>query len=1823
MEGLSEEERLKIQAVMACAELDAAANVVASPGTSTAVTPLSDITASVDPFSRTARERTTGPAQAPRLKQDREPPVSVRSTPSRSPSSISMQSDVSLPPMDGLSEKERAHIEAVMANAERDSMMSMEPQPTSEMMIPPGLEDLSEEERQQILAVMAAAGAEALAPPPPQIRRSGSATVLRPSPSASSVQDHQPKRPHTAMGQVPSDQIEVPGLEGLSASEQAQILAVMESARRDAEKSRPATAAAETLPLQAPPASLPITTPEMVPSITPAIPPGLDELSAEEREKIMAVMANAAMEEQTIAPSLPSPVSLPQPPPPPQFETPSEPIQEPVIIPRRTSEPRISPEQENRRPSEHMVRSPSEFSLKDVAEDDSDRRKAAEDRINSVISLASEDEPRDRRVTTSQAIESFGALEYSAKDQYRKEKPSRMSESVREQSPEEDLPGVDLSHLSPSEREQIRAVMRMAQMDDPGRREASQRAQYDKPDTVRKSDAPAVEKKSRQISMTSSSELGSPTRESGYGTTSTSYDHELGDFATKTERMYDVLEDAGEVREGAHSRNDSRADDRREDFDFTYSDARFSGLNDDSYDNDRYKVSLHDDSGVSVDAVEMDEDDIYRQEKSDWTGGRTRMWTTVFEGDESEQPADDVFTQQSPTADDGTDYALKEIEFDTGVVPSSKIIPAARTAPIPWTPMGIETPKKATPEITVTVHDDRMDSEDEESGSEDDDEYPDKVVAAPIAPTPTYEEVEQERQRQEQYGKEVLQQIQAFGEAADDEFDVQWAKSTLQRAQKKRETTVPQAEVPVVSEADEADTLSNQKHDTPLEITETEERRNPFLESPEDEDVSVDMEEVDVSRAAQFYQSHSLFHHRPGPVYTIPEDANECDGTIENTESRMIAREKKRQAARSVANSIIGMYGQPTATRVVATTTTAITSAPSTSTYTIIALGSGIHTRSVTSTVDSHIYSSHSHPQSTPSTVYTSSYLFSSSPLSLSNSVSTVTAPSHVTLDTVSEIPASISASIDKTMADIESLLDSVYTSDKSQPNLLYYDQKSFQQAPLPVTTSDVATTSTTSECATTTSTATPDSSSMMLSLSKPLGSTLESVMAHPEPDDDTSPRGLKRSPGMIISSDVFSGAKIHRVEPPVSTATTSTTTTTRTEVPAVDSFTSELPNTFDELKSSYKWLREISEDDGSSVGQEMGRRKLPSIPSYSSYSTTPSYPTAPPGVSYIPTSTSSGIGATSVVMPPQSMSPLAVQTDSLTKRPSSSIRSQTSPAPVYINASAPIPSTSSSYSIFGVSSTCTQTALPPEKLPNGHLPLSDYSRPSSVASGTSSLARSSIDPAIIPGASYQPTAKSKTALRQPVSVARTKPAYAPKIPNTLARVLLKKELKEALSRRREALEACEIEANQRQYIVHKMLVTGLLPEAREDDIPDVIHCVLPLELISGARVIPKPTHTVATQKNDIDAKFPSSIPTRIQFKSQPTSTSSASVQPSLSTPAARYQLLPSTSLRAQLDVERKPRLRDFGSARTVETQTEQISSDDYAFGSHLTKPSTSQTPSPRTRSNANVQTNDLLEATKKYFEDYDRQLNELTEKVKRAQRRQFEFHDDDPLSRETRRLQLMDELARRRERMLANMDLPSDTMPYRAYHSQLALDSSDYSSLVPHYGSLPRIDYPSRNKRSPLTRDFTVRQQPAAASNYAYNYGSLPRNYERCLGQQFNPIQVDYEQSFGARPTQPGSMSRSMFDLHSDNIIDPRYRMPPSNIRSLNYLDQLGIDRGDPLAYSTSYRTDPYVAAGRQYASDTANLQMPSTYGLQQNDMISRYATYLNNEFQTGLLSQ
>lgn len=75
---------------------------------------------------------------------------------------------------------------------------------------------------------------------------------------------------------------------------------------------------------------------------------------------------------------------------------------------------------------------------------------------------------------------------------------------------------------------------------------------------------------------------------------------------------------------------------------------------------------------------------------------------------------------------------------------------------------------------------------------------------------------------------------------------------------------------------------------------------------------NVHIEEVDYNNLADVYKKQNIFAHRPGPVYTIPEDESEDDGTATNSDSRLIAKEKKQKSrsARSVADRIIEMYEQ-------------------------------------------------------------------------------------------------------------------------------------------------------------------------------------------------------------------------------------------------------------------------------------------------------------------------------------------------------------------------------------------------------------------------------------------------------------------------------------------------------------------------------------------------------------------------------------------------------------------------------------------------------------------------------------------------------------------------------------------------------------------------------------------------------------------------------------------------------------------------------------------------------------------------------------------------
>ncbi|VDK48384.1 unnamed protein product, partial [Anisakis simplex] len=532
---------------------------------------------------------------------------------------------------------------------------------------------------------------------------------------------------------------------------------------------------------------------------------------------------------------------------------------------------------------------------------------------------------------------------------------------------------------------------------------------------------------------------------------------------------------------------------------------------------------------------------------------------------------------------------------------------------------------------------------------------------------------------------------------------------------------------------------------------------------------------------------------------------------------------------------------------------------------------------------------------------------------------------------------------------------------------------------------------------------------------------------------------------------------------------------------------------------------------------------------------------------------------------------------------------------------------------------------------------LTDLSRPSSSASSV--ISYRTVDPAIIPGATISSDVRPKPPKRQTTSAAtggRPSPiltqASSSRMPSTLARVLLKKELKEVLERRRETLEACEIEANQRQYVVHRMLITGLLPEYRSsdiDDIPNVIPCLLPIELIDGARVIPDfrtatavPSSSKPLSNANVSATIPQehiSRPPSAQsstqeigvstedFPFEPRSksvgcqaessqTTSKLYSPTCPPSSSTSYRMPSTSLRLQMEHDR---YSSSSRLKSVETQTNGLSAHDQ----RRTKALSPHVSSSRRQKNHIASTSDpnLLESTAKYFAEYDRQLREHGRRMKNR----FAFSDDDPVSRESKKLKLLDELAQRKEKISSMTDLTQSEL-FPTIHP-----SSDYASTVPHYGSLPHIDYPttastSRASRSRL-RDFTYRDP---MGREPYGYGSLPRNYERYLDMYGYDTTGDadfvYPPNISTR--QYDALSRSLRDLNlsaDDNIIDPRLR--PFRTASTSYLDR----HSDLMQPG---RCQPYY--GSSYPQNVRPQRFAGPQSLPNSDIISQYANYLSNQF-------
>ncbi|VBB31536.1 unnamed protein product, partial [Acanthocheilonema viteae] len=569
---------------------------------------------------------------------------------------------------------------------------------------------------------------------------------------------------------------------------------------------------------------------------------------------------------------------------------------------------------------------------------------------------------------------------------------------------------------------------------------------------------------------------------------------------------------------------------------------------------------------------------------------------------------------------------------------------------------------------------------------------------------------------------------------------------------------------------------------------------------------------------------------------------------------------------------------------------------------------------------------------------------------------------------------------------------------------------------------------------------------------------------------------------------------------------------------------------------------------------------------------------------------------------------------------------SETPPAPVYLTSSAPVVSPSPDRQYHAQDSRAYPQ--PTSRIAS----LSNLSLPSS----SSTAYCRTVDPAILPGAAIV-NAKPKLLLRQTTAAAGDRSSVlGTKMPSPLARVLLKKELKEVLERRRESLEACEIEANQRQYIVHRMLITGLLPEYRSvdiDNIPNVIPCLLPVELISGARVVPSEVPSTTTSLTTTPVPERSSIPpssSSIQSRKQEVgiSTDDFCLEPKLksvgvqseSSFATAYTAIPSsvshattTSLRRQMKHDRLDPF-SINTDATVALQPRFRSTETQTNGTMTYETHSNRSSGRRHRNSARNMFSssepNLLESTAKYFAEYDRQLQEHGRRLKNR----FAFSDDDPVNRETRKQRVMDELAQRKEKISSMIDL------YSPSSFPITHPTSDYSSTVPHYGSLPRIDFPTKSSPRSNRRDYINRNR----SGSSFGYGSLPRNYERYTERSCSDSQNDYYQSLPIPTGRYDALSRSWHNVNlsaaEDPILDSRTRLYAT--RSMNYLDpwlsyqrlpESNVTFGRPLmnvAYDDLYRP--------QYMPVARGHNFYGSQGLPNTDIISQYANYLSNQFIT-----
>uniref|UniRef100_A0A914I6X5 Uncharacterized protein n=1 Tax=Globodera rostochiensis TaxID=31243 RepID=A0A914I6X5_GLORO len=168
--------------------------------------------------------------------------------------------------------------------------------------------------------------------------------------------------------------------------------------------------------------------------------------------------------------------------------------------------------------------------------------------------------------------------------------------------------------------------------------------------------------------------------------------------------------------------------------------------------------------------------------------------------------------------------------------------------------------------------------------------------------------------------------------------------------------------------------------------------------------------------------------------------------------------------------------------------------------------------------------------------------------------------------------------------------------------------------------------------------------------------------------------------------------------------------------------------------------------------------------------------------------------------------------------------------------------------------------------------------------------------PVVIPGALYHHVPSTATRMYLPPAAAERVPSQSMSPPRrrvqqqqqyrsrtleradqeTHAMLNFKRELRQALEKRRKLLDLCDIEAGHREYVINKWLHSGILPSRHQssdvDAIPPVIKCALPSELLANVgRIVPSVLPTQNVRRHGAAAAAATS-----QRKTTPTTTAAA-----------------------------------------------------------------------------------------------------------------------------------------------------------------------------------------------------------------------------------------------------------------------------------------------------------------------------------------------------------